>query len=299
MVHARRRPEEPGALPGDVRPHRGRHADEGRARARRRRMRAGPRRGRHRLRGGAVRSRAPHDPRAHARRSRGGRPRGVPARVSCQRSRRSPHRRPDARHGDAHRLALPRDRGARRPVARRRRRGLRHRRRGGRLPAHPAPRRLPPHRARELPHHDPRRRELRAAVDLGGAPVVRRRAAGSRRPDRGRHHGPRRRHGRARAARRVRPRPPRAAGDVPHVQRPHRRGRVGRRAPVRAPAPPALPRHRQHGQPAHEPRVAHERARRGHGGVRPLARGRPLAADQRDEERLRATSRTGSASSRA
>ena len=70
---------------------------------------------------------------------------------------------------------------------------LRHGRAGGRLPADPPPRRVPAHRPRELPLHDPRRRGVRAAVDLGGAPVVRRRAPGPRRPDRGRHHRPARR----------------------------------------------------------------------------------------------------------
>ena len=58
-------------------------------------------------------------------------------------------------------------------------------------PADPLPRRLRIHPARELPHHDPRRRVVRAAVDLGGAPVRRRRAPRPRRPDRRRHHGPR------------------------------------------------------------------------------------------------------------
>ena len=67
------------------------------------------------------------------------------------------------------------------------RRRLRHRRRREGLSAEPPPRRLPPHRPRELPFHDPRRRGVRAALHLGGAPVVRRRAAGSRRADRRRH----------------------------------------------------------------------------------------------------------------
>ena len=65
---------------------------------------------------------------------------------------------------------------------------LRHRRTGGGLPADAPPGRLPPHRPRELPLHHPCRRGLRPAVDLGGAAVVRRRAAGPRRADRGRHH---------------------------------------------------------------------------------------------------------------
>ena len=46
---------------------------------------------------------------------------------------------------------------------------------------------------------------------------------GPRRPDRRRHHRPRRRLGRARPAGRVRPRPARPARDVPELERPHRR----------------------------------------------------------------------------
>ena len=71
---------------------------------------------------------------------------------------------------------------------------------------------------RELPHHDPRRRGVRPAVDLGGAPVLRRRAARPRRAHRRRHHGPRRRVRRARPAGRVRPRPARPARDVPDAR---------------------------------------------------------------------------------
>ena len=82
-----------------------------------------------------------------------------------------------------------RDRRACGPPPRRWGGRLRHRRAGGRLPAHAPPRRVQPDRARELPLHDPRRRGVRAAVDLGGAPVVRRRAARPRRAHRGRHHG--------------------------------------------------------------------------------------------------------------
>ena len=43
--------------------------------------------------------------------------------------------------------------------------------------------------AGELPHHDPRRGGVRAAVDLGGDPVLRGRAARPRRPHRRRHRG--------------------------------------------------------------------------------------------------------------
>ena len=81
------------------------------------------------------------------------------------------HRPHDLRHllGHAHRGAQPGDRRAGRALARRRRGRLRHRRRRGRLPADPPPRRVPVRAARELPHHDPRRRGVRPAVDLGGA----------------------------------------------------------------------------------------------------------------------------------
>ena len=71
--------------------------------------------------------------------------------------------------------------------------GLRHRRQRGRQPADPAPRRLPARGGGELPHHDPRRRGVRAAVDLGGGAALRRRAARPRRAHRRRHRGRRRR----------------------------------------------------------------------------------------------------------
>ena len=87
---------------------------------------------------------------------------------------------------------------------------------------------------RELPLHDPRRRGVRAAVDLGGDPVVRRRPARPRRPDRRRHHRRRRRRPRPRPARGVRARQADPARDVPVVQRADRRRRVDRRAPDRA-----------------------------------------------------------------
>ena len=113
---------------------------------------------------------------------------------------RPPDRRPGAGHGDAPGGPLGGDRRARRPLARRRRRRLRHRGPGGRLPADPPPRRVRVRPPRELPHHDPRRRVVRAAVDLGGAPVLRRGAARPRRPDRRRHHRRGRRHRRTSAA---------------------------------------------------------------------------------------------------
>ncbi len=84
--------------------------------------------------------------------------------------------------------AVARDRRAGRQAPRRRGGRLRHRRCGGGLPAHPAPRRLRVPPARERPLHHPRRRGVRAAVDLAGDPVVRRRPARPRRPDHRRHH---------------------------------------------------------------------------------------------------------------
>ena len=133
-----------------------------------------------------------------------------------------------ARHGDAPGGPLGRGRRVRRPLARRRASSgstSPARRRATRRPATSTPSR--PIRAGELPHHDPRRRVVRAAVDLGGAPVRGRRAARARRPDRRRHHGPRRRLGRARPAGGVRPRPARPARDVPDLERPHgRRGSI-------------------------------------------------------------------------
>ena len=57
---------------------------------------------------------------------------------------------------------------------------------------------------------------------------ARRRAARPRRPDRRRHHDPRRRLGRARPAGGLRPRPARPARDVPDLERPHGRRAVDR-----------------------------------------------------------------------
>ena len=95
------------------------------------------------------------------------------------------------------------------------------------VPAHPAPGRLRVPAAGELPLHDPRRRGVRAAVDLAGDPVVRRRPARPRRADRRRHH--RSATARARPAGRVRAGQAHPAGAVPVVQRADRRGR--RRSP--------------------------------------------------------------------
>ena len=113
---------------------------------------------------------------------------------------RPPDHDPGARDGDAPGGPLDGDRRARGPLARRGRGRVRHRGSRGGLPADPPPRRVRARPPRELPHHDPRGRVVRAAVDLGGAPVLRRRAARPRRPDRRRHHGPRRRLGPPRAA---------------------------------------------------------------------------------------------------
>ena len=176
------------------------------------------------LRPGAV-DRAGPDPR----RGRRGEPRGLPRSGSARgRGGRPPDRHEGDRDRDAPGGAVGRGRRVRGPLARRRRRRLRHRRAGGGLPPDPPPRRVRLRPPRELPHHDPRRRVVRAAVDLGGAPVLRRRAPRPRRPDRRRHHGPRRRHGRARPAGGLRPRPPRPARDVPDLERPHRRRAVDR-----------------------------------------------------------------------
>ena len=75
---------------------------------------------------------------------------------------------------DAARRPVAGDRRAGGAVPRHRRGRLRHRRRRGGLPAHPAPGRVRVPAAGELPLHHPRRRGVRAAVDLAGDPVVRR-----------------------------------------------------------------------------------------------------------------------------
>ena len=167
------------------------------------------------------------------------------------------------------------------------------------LPADPLSRRLRDHPPGQLPHHDPRRRVVRAAVDLGGAPVRGRRAARPRRPDRRRHHGPRRRLGRARAAGRVRPRPARAARDVPELERPHRRRRVrSRDHPI-----DLLRRLRYRVTVNTDNRlmsgvslsIGVRGARR---GVRDRPRRDGVADDQRDEERVRAVRRAAAAHQR-
>ena len=114
--------------------------------------------------------------------------------------------------------------------------------------------------ARERPLHDPRRRGVRAAVDLGGAAVVRRRPARPRRADRRRHH--RRADGRrrARAGSRRYVRDKRIPLEMcPSSQRADRRGAEHRRAPDRAAAAAVVPGHGQHRQPADERGVADQR----------------------------------------
>ena len=140
-------------------------------------------------------------------------------------------------------------------VPRPRRGRLRHRRRRGRLPAHPAPGRVRVPAPAERALHHPRRRGVRAAVDLGGAAVVRRRPARARRAHRRRHHAGRRRHPAARPARRLRAGQAHPAGDVPDVQRAHRRGEVAGRPPDRPARRAAVPGHREHRQPADVRRV--------------------------------------------
>ena len=220
-----------GALPRDLRPHRRGDADGAGDHPGRPRVRGGPGRGRRGLRRGALRPRAARRERPDPRR---GRRRG-PARLrGGDGGRRRHDRGPAAADRDAARRPLDGDRRAGHRLARPGRGRLRHRRRRGGLPSHPAPRRVRVPPARELPLHHPRRRGLRAAVDLGGHPVVRRRPSRPRRPHHRRHHRPRRRVGRARPAGVVRPGQADPARDVPGLQHPDRRRAVGRRAPDRA-----------------------------------------------------------------
>ena len=91
----------------------------------------------------------------------------------------------------------------------------------------------------------------------------------------------------ARAARGVRPRPARAARDVPDVERPHRRRPVHPRAPDRPPPTAPLPGHAQHRQPADERRLDVVRVRGARRGVRDRARRDGVDDDQRDEVGVR------------
>ena len=153
------------------------------------RVRPGPRRRRRRLRRGALCARALDAGRALARRGHGGLARWFRDAACVRlRLRRQSHRHPRHRHGHAPVRTLGRDRRALGPLPRPGHGRLRHRGPRGRLPAEPPPRCLPAHPSRELPHHHPRRRGLRAALDLGGAAVVWRRTARPRRAHRRRHH---------------------------------------------------------------------------------------------------------------
>ena len=106
---------------------------------------------------------------------------------------------------------------------------------GGGLPADAVPGRVQPDPPGELPLHDPRRRGVRPAVDLGGAPVVGAQRLG---------HGVRivddiaiDDDGEIRSAvSQLRPRHARAARDVPDLECPHRRCALDRGASHR-PAP--------------------------------------------------------------
>ncbi len=157
------------------------------------------------------------------------------------------------------------------PLPRPGRRRLRHRRAGGRLPAEPPPGRLPAHPPRQLPRHHPRRRGIRAAVHLGGAAVVRRRAPRAT----------------ASASSTTSRCPPMATSSMGRLAQYVRDVRVPLEmcptsnvhtgavasidgAPHRPPAPAALPRHREHRQPPHERRDAERRVR--------VARARPSAS---------------------
>ena len=163
------------------------------------------------------------------------------------------HHRVRAAHRDAHGGALAGDRRARGAAPRRGRGRLRHRRRRGGQPAEPAPGRVPVRGPGELPHHDPRRGGVRAAVDLGGAAVVRRRAARPRGADHGRHPDRRRTGTRplGRLASYVRDRRiPLEMCPTSNVQT--GAAAVHRGAPDRAAAPAVLPGHGQHRQPADE-----------------------------------------------
>ena len=134
MVHRGGRQRVARALPGDLRPHRRRHADRARAHPGRPRVRRGPRRRRRRVRRGPLRPRAARRQRADPRRGRRRRPGGL--RRGHRGDRRADRRTPAA-HRDAPPGQVARDRRARRRVARPRGGRLRHRRRRGGLPARP------------------------------------------------------------------------------------------------------------------------------------------------------------------
>ena len=123
------------------------------------------------------------------------------------------------------------------------------------LPAHPPPRCVPVRAARELPLHHPRRRGVRPAAASGrpcssAAPSDSATACASSTTSPGTPGDEQL--GRLAV---VHPRPADPARAVPDVERRHRRVRIDRRAPDRHAAPPALPGHGQHRQPADERHV--------------------------------------------
>ena len=146
-----------GALSGAVRAHRRRHADPGGAASGGVRMRGGPGRRQRRLRRGAVRARIAHGRRTVARR-RGRRGAGRVRRRGEGRGRGRPsHHGALPGDGDAPCRTVARDRRAGDPVPRQGCRRLRHRRRRGRVSAHPASRRLRVHAKQQRPLHHSRR----------------------------------------------------------------------------------------------------------------------------------------------
>ncbi len=185
LVHRVGRQRLAAPLPGHLRPHRRRDAAGRAPQPGGPGVRGGPGRRRRGLRRGALRPRAAPRRGAHP---RGGGPRragrvGPGDGIHPAADRRTPAADRDAPPG-----TLPGDRGARGRAPRRRRGRVRHRRRGGRLSTHAAPRRVRVPPARERALHDPRRRGVRAALDLAGDPVVRRGPPRPRRPDHRRHH---------------------------------------------------------------------------------------------------------------
>ena len=174
------------------------------------------------------------------------------------------------------------------------RRRVRRRRPRGGLSADPPPRRVRVHPPRELPHHDPRRRVVRAAVDLGGAPVLRRGAARatasgssttSRSATTARWSSAGWRRSSATGASRSR-----CARRRTSTPAPRRRSRehpidLLRRLRFRVT--------RQHRQPADERRLDVVGVRGARRGVRDRARRDGVADDQRDEERRSPRSTSG------
>ena len=195
------------------------------------RVRRGPRRRRRRLRRGADGARAVHRAGPDPRRGRRGDARRLPDRVGAGRRGRPPDRHEAARHRDAPGRPLGRGRRVRGPLARRGRRRLRHRRAGGGLPADPPPRRL---RARSGGRTSTSRstpasrsgcrrsgRRSSSAAPSGSGTACGSSTTSRVRDDGSVELGP---------AGGLRPRPARAARDVPDLERPHRRR--GHRSPT-------------------------------------------------------------------